>query len=84
MKSTKPRNVLIDNVAISRRIAGEHAIYLTREERRRAIRRLHGRGLLDTEIALTLGMTKGAVFRARERMQLVANIETAQIKGDIL
>jgi len=35
MKSLKPKNVLIDNVAIRRRIAGEHDIELTREERRR-------------------------------------------------
>lgn len=70
----RPKNVTIDNVAIRRRIEGFHNTELNIAERRRAIRILHRRGLLDTQIARTLGYHPDAVAGVRRRMGLPSNL----------
>jgi DNA-binding CsgD family transcriptional regulator len=67
-----PKNVLIDNVAVRRRIAGDHAVSLTPNEKRRAIRVLHGRGNDDRAIAKALGYSRRTISTTRRRMGLPA------------
>jgi DNA-binding CsgD family transcriptional regulator len=68
-----PKNVLIDNVAVRRRISGDHGVTLTPDEKRRAIRVLHGRGKPDVDIAAALGYSRHTVTTTRRRMDLPAH-----------
>jgi hypothetical protein len=68
-----PKNVLIDNVAVQRRIGGDHSIELTPDERKRVIRVLHRRGLTDVEITEVSGFVRDTVTTTRKRMGLAAN-----------
>jgi len=69
----KHRNVVIDNVAIRRRIAGWHRTPLNAHERRRAVRILHATGLNDAEIGDQLGYGADVVGKIRRGLNLPAN-----------
>jgi transcriptional regulator with GAF, ATPase, and Fis domain len=71
MKTAK--NVLIDNVAVRRRIAGDTSVRLTPAERRRAIRVLHRNGLPDAEMAERLGIPVTSLATERKRLNLSPN-----------
>jgi hypothetical protein len=68
-----PKNVLVDNVAVQRRIAGDHDLDLTPEERKKVIRLLHGRGMTDVEITEVSGFLRDTVTTTRRRMGLTPN-----------
>jgi hypothetical protein len=69
----KPRNVVIDNVAIRRRIDGFHHTRLNTREREKAVRILHARGLNDNEIGTALGFSDALARKVRCGMNLSAN-----------
>lgn len=76
--SKKPKNVVIDNVAVRRRIQGFHRTELNRAEMRHAVRVLHQAGKLDSEISESLGISKDAAFKIRTRLGLGKNTPTGR------
>lgn len=75
---TAHKNVLIDNVAIRRRIDGHHRIDLNKAERLRAIRILHRQGMNDREIADELGYQHDWVGKWRRKLQLPKNADAGR------
>jgi ParB family chromosome partitioning protein len=65
----------VDEVAVQRRIAGDHSVRLNIAEKREAIRILHNRGLSDGQIASTIGHTARQVLRIRQELDLPANVD---------
>jgi hypothetical protein len=70
-----PKNVVIDNVAIRRRIEGHHTIELNEAERFRAIRVLNREGLTDAEISRVLGYGDDYVGKWRRELGLPRNVQ---------
>lgn len=67
------KNIIIDNVAIRRRIDGHHTVDLTHAERLRAIRTLNRDGLTDMQIATKLGYSDDVIGKWRRRLELPSN-----------
>ncbi|MFC4512583.1 hypothetical protein [Streptomyces ehimensis] len=65
----------LDEVAVDRLVAGDPPASVTRPERAAAVRRLHGQGLTDSQIAARLGVERVVAWRVRTRMGLPINRE---------
>lgn len=70
------RDVPVDEIAVQRRISGDHTIELTIIETREAVRVLHGHGLSDGDIARAIGYSGRQVLRIRQELELPANFTT--------
>lgn len=67
----------VDQVAVQRRISGDHTVELNIGEKREAVRILHTRGLSDGEISRTIGHTDRQVLRIRQELDLPANVDAS-------
>lgn len=73
--SARPRTslrsrIFIDEVAVARRLQGDHTVRLRIADREEAVRRLHAQGLNDRPIAVQLGISDRTVLRIRHRLGL--------------
>jgi hypothetical protein len=71
LRHRRPRE-FVDWVAVERAMGGDRSVALNSAERADAVRRLHGRGLSDPQIAAQLGLDKRVVLRYRQRLDLPA------------
>lgn len=69
-----------DEVAVQRRIDGDHVVRLTPHETDEAVRRLNHQGLSDPQIADRLGITDRTVLRLRQRTGVPATPATAAFR----
>lgn len=67
------RDVPVDEIAVQRRIGGDHTVELTILEKREAVQVLHGRGLSDGDIGRAAGYSDRHVLRIRKELGLPAN-----------
>lgn len=73
----EPSDELLDEIAVLRRVEGDRTVQLARAERLEVVRRLHARGLLDTEIQRISGIHADQVVRDRRALGLPSNYEVA-------
>lgn len=64
---------VVDEAAVQRAVSGDRSVRLSAADKDEAVKRLHGRGLLDSGIGIVLGLPASAVQHVRWRLGLASN-----------